>query len=202
MGTTTKTLSSSPNSVSYSEQLLARVYTINWEVVAWGAILLLALFTRFYELGERVMSHDESLHTHYSWELYSMGRFEHTPLMHGPLLFHMTAFFYFLFGPSDFSARIYTSLLGVAVVMFPYLFRRWLGRSGAIIAAVGLLISPMLMYYSRYIRHDIPSIFFALVMIYATMQYIDGEKTRRPIWLAVLSGAMLFMLASKEVAFI
>ncbi len=36
-------------------------------------IFLVAIFTRFYALGDRVMSHDESLHTRYSWNLYANG---------------------------------------------------------------------------------------------------------------------------------
>ena len=189
-----------PSSLAF-DRVLTRVYAINWEVVVYTAIFLVAMFTRFWELGVRVMSHDESLHTYYSWELYTSGRFAHTPLMHGPLLFHATAFFYFLFGDSDFSARIYPALLGVAVIMFPLLFRRWIGRWGAIFTSIGLLISPMMMYYSRYIRHDIPSIFFAMVMIYCTLQYVDGKEARRPVYLAILAGAMSLLLASKEVSF-
>ncbi|NDJ75662.1 MAG: TIGR03663 family protein [Chloroflexi bacterium] len=181
---------------------LTRTFTLNWEVIAYTVILVSALVTRFADLGTRVMSHDESLHTYYSWNLYEKGEFEHTPLMHGPLLFHMTALSYFLFGDNDFTARIYPTLLGVLVVMFPVLYRRWLGRVGAVLAAIMLLISPQLLYYSRYIRHDIPTIFFAMVMLYAIMQYIDGRPARRPAWLAVIAAALLLMLASKEVAFI
>ncbi len=184
------------------DALLSRTYAINWEIVLYVVIFVAAVITRFYDLGTRAMSHDESLHTFYSWRLFEDGDFQHTPLMHGPLLFHAVAFFYFLFGDSDFSARIYTALLGVLIVMFPLLFRRWLGRLGAIFASVGLLISPMMLYYSRYIRHDIPNIFFWLVMVYCVLQYIDGDKPRRPIWLYIFSGAMVLSLASKETAFI
>jgi predicted membrane-bound mannosyltransferase/DNA-binding beta-propeller fold protein YncE len=183
-------------------QVLTRAYALNWEVVAYAVILVAAFVTRFAELGARVMSHDESLHTYYSWRLYEYGEFNHTPLMHGPLLFHMTALSYFLFGDNDFTSRIYPAFLGVLVVMFPLLLRRWVGRTGAVITSVLLLISPELMYYSRYIRHDIPTIFFALVTLYAILQYIDGERPRRPIWLWVLAGGLLGMLASKEVSFI
>lgn len=183
-------------------QVLTRAYTLNWEAIAYGVILAVALVTRLVELGVRVMSHDESLHTYYSWRLYEFGEFNHTPLMHGPLLFHMTALSYFLFGDSDFTARIYPALLGVAIVLMPVLFRRWLGRTGALVTAVMLLISPQLLYYSRYIRHDIPTIFFALLLLYAALQYIDGTRPRRPVWLWVIAGALLGMLASKEVAFI
>ena len=183
-------------------QVLTRAYALNWEVVVYAVIFAVALITRFAELGTRVMSHDESLHTYYSWRLYEYGEFSHTPLMHGPLLFHMTALSYFLFGDNDFTSRIYPALLGVLVVMFPLLLRRWLGRTGAVIASVMLLISPELMYYSRYIRHDIPAIFFALLMLYGILQYVDGEQPRRARWLWIVAGALLGMLASKEVSFI
>ncbi len=183
-------------------RVLTRAYALNWEAIAYAVILVLALVTRFADLGTRVMSHDESLHTYYSWRLTEFGEFSHTPLMHGPLLFHMTALSYFLFGDTDFTSRIYPALLGVGIVMFPALFRRWLGRVGAVITAVLLLISPQLLYYSRYIRHDIPTIFFALLILYAMLRYLDNDRPRRAAWLWVLAGALLGMLASKEVAFI
>lgn len=182
-------------------QALARVYTLDWEFLVYTLIFIVAMISRLWDLGARVMSHDESLHTYYSYQLYDHGDFDHTPLMHGPLLFHMTALGYFLFGVNDFSGRIYAAILGVAVVMFPLLFRRWLGKTGAILTSVGLLVSPMLLYYSRYIRHDIPTMFFALVMIYAIMEYVDGKNPRRPIWIGVLGASMSLMLASKEVSF-
>ncbi len=182
----------------------ARAITINWEVVAYLVIFILAVFTRFYLLGDRTMSHDESLHTKFSFDLYDRGVFRHTPLMHGPILFHFTALSYWLFGATDFSARIYTAVLGVGVVMFPLLFRHWLGRTGALLAALMLLISPLMLYYSRYIRHDIPSIISALFMFYAIMMYLSGPQNqrRRAHWLYILAAAMLWNLGSKETAFI
>ena len=183
-------------------QVLTRAYPVRWEVLAYAVLLLLAVFTRFYDLGARVMSHDESLHTYYSWRLSEFGEFSHTPLMHGPLLFHMTALSYFLFGDNDFTSRLYPATLGVLIVLFPALFRRWLGRSGALIASVLLLISPQLLYYNRYIRHDTPTIFFAFVMLYAVMRYVDDEQPRRPVWLWVLAVGLVGILASKEVSFI
>lgn len=185
-------------------QLLARVYLVNWEAIAYVVIFILAIFTRFYMLGERVMSHDESLHTRYSYNLAVDGNFQHTPLMHGPILFHFTALFYFLFGANDFTSRLYAAILGVLVVMMPLLFRRWLGRWGALLASVMLLISPITMYYNRYIRHDTPNIFFSLLMIYGMFMYLSGsaQQRRREVWLYLIAGAMLMSLGSKETAFI
>ena len=185
-------------------QFLSLRVAVNWEVAAYLFILVLALFTRFFILDHRVMSHDESLHTRFAYNLYNEGNFTHTPLMHGPVLFHATALSYFLFGDSDFSGRIYTAFLGVLMVMFPVLLRRWLGKWGAVLASLMVLISPLLLYYNRYIRHDTPSIFFGLIMAYCILQYLNGSPRfrRRAYWLYIFAAAMILNLGSKETAFI
>ena len=185
-------------------QILSQRIAINREFVLYAVIFLLAVFTRFYILDARVMSHDESLHTRFSYNLYADGSFQHTPLMHGPVLFHATAFSYFIFGDSDFSSRIYPALLGVLMVMFPLLFRKWLGKWGAMLASMMLLISPLILYYNRYIRHDTPSIFYGMVMAYCILMYINGSPRfrRRACWLYLFAAAMVLNLGSKETAFI
>jgi predicted membrane-bound mannosyltransferase/sugar lactone lactonase YvrE len=185
------------------DRSLSRSFVLDWEVALYIAIFALALFTRFYDLGTRAMSHDESLHTFYSYELYSEGRFNHTPLMHGPILFHATAFFYSIFGDNDFSARLYPAVLGIFLVMSPLLFRRWLGKWGTILACLMLLISPLLMYYNRYIRHDTPSIMSAILMAWAILMYLKGplNQRRRAHWLYILAAAMIWNLGSKETSF-
>jgi len=185
-------------------QILSQRITINWEVILYIVIFLLAVFTRFHILGDRVMSHDESLHTRFSYNLYADGNFQHTPLMHGPVLFHTTAFSYYLFGDNDFASRIYTAVLGVMMVMFPILFRKWLGKYGALLASVMLLISPLVLYYNRYIRHDTPSILFGMIMAYCILMYINGSPRfrRRAYWLYIFAAAMILNLGSKETAFI
>jgi uncharacterized protein (TIGR03663 family) len=177
---------------------------ITWETAAYIAILLLAIFTRFYGLGDRVMSHDESLHTQFSYNLYRDGVFVHTPLMHGPILFHAVAFSYFMFGDNDFSARLYPAILGVLMtVLFPILFKRWLGTWGALLMAVMLLISPIWLFYNRYIREDTPNIFAAFLMIYCIMMYIDGQRKsrRKARWLYIGAASLLWMQGSKETGF-
>lgn len=180
------------------EYQLNRLLYIDAEKVAYLAILILAVVSRFWDLGARVMSHDESLHTRYSWLLYRGEGYSHTPLMHGPLLFHMTALNYLLFGANDFTARIYTAILGVLIVMSPWLMRRWLGTTGAIAASFMLLISPLVLYYSRYIREDIPAIFGALMMVLAIWYYVEDRKFS---YLILLSLGMAWVFASKEVSF-
>ena len=99
--------------------------------IAYLVILLAAIVTRLWGLGDRVMSHDESLHTQFSYQFFIGDGFSHTPLMHGPFLFHITPIFYWLFGDSDFSARLPVAIFGVILVAMPYFLRHWLGKVGA-----------------------------------------------------------------------
>jgi len=163
------------------------------------ALILIAFVLRLYDVGARTMSHDESLHTTYSYNLYSGVGFKHDPLMHGPLLFHATALSYFIFGPSDFSARFPVVLLGAGVVAMLWWARPWLGKLGAFLAAAMLAFSPTMLFHSRYIRHDMYAIFFALAVIILVFQFMQKGDKR----LLVAMAAMLGMLyTTKEVAFI
>ncbi|MDT8307748.1 MAG: TIGR03663 family protein, partial [Anaerolineae bacterium] len=179
--------------------LLTRLLLVDWEKIAYLVLILLALVTRLWGLGERVMSHDESLHTQYSLQYYNGEGYRHTPLMHGPFLFHITALTYWLIGASDFSARLPVALLGVVLVVMPYFLRRWLGRYGALATSVLFLISPYITYYSRYIRHDIYVITWAFIIFVATWYYLRRGQERHLWWFA---GALALLFATKEVAFI
>lgn len=178
---------------------VSRLLQVNWEVVAYVLILVLAVVSRFWDLGSRAVTHDESLHALYSWKLYAGEGYRHDPMMHGPFLFHINALAYFLFGASDFTARAMPALFGVAMVMLPLLLRRWLGRTGALAASFMLLISPVMLYRSRTLRHDMFVAVWTFVMFIALFQYLH---TRRARWLYVGAGAVAFALATKEVAYI
>ncbi len=167
--------------------------------IAYLIILVLAVVSRTYMLGARAMSHDETTHAKFSWNLYVGRGFRHDPMMHGPLLFEATAFLYALFGVSDFTARLYCALVGVGLVMAPWLLRRWLGRHGALVASVMLLISPAVSYYSRYTRHDVPMALTALLLLWAVLRYVERRESR---WLYGMAVVFPLMYASKENAYI
>jgi predicted membrane-bound mannosyltransferase/DNA-binding beta-propeller fold protein YncE len=169
------------------------------EVLVFSAILLLAIFTRFYNLGTRVMSHDESLHTYFSYEFYQGRGYQHNPMMHGPLQFHLIALSYFIFGASDFTARIPAAVFSVATILALWSLRRYLGRTGMLAAAAMALISPYLLYYGRYTRED-PYVGVSLIiMFYAILRYFE---TGTPKYIYILSAAVFLHFSTKETAFI
>lgn len=179
---------------------LAAAMVVDWEKALYLLFMALALVTRLWGLGDRVMSHDESLHTQFSLQYFRGEGYSHTPLMHGPFLFHVTPLFYWLFGANDFSARLPVALFGVVLVgVFPYLLRPWLGKVGALFTSFFFLISPFITYYSRYIRHDIYVITWALIIFIAIWYYLRERHEKYLWWFA---GGMALMYSTKEVSFI
>lgn len=172
---------------------------LDWEKVIYASFIILAILTRFWDLGSRVMSHDESLHTQFSYQFFIGDGYQHTPLMHGPFLFHITAVSYWLFGDSDLAARIPVAIFGVILVAMPYLLRHWIGRIGAMFASFIFLISPYITYYSRYIRHDIYVIVWALIVFISAWSYLRHREEKHLWWFAA---GLALMFSTKEVAFI
>ena len=84
------------------------------EKLLWAILLILTVLSRVIGLGDRAMSHDESLHTVYSWQLYDGRGYQHQPMMHGPLKFILNALAYFTFGVDDWSSRIQVAIFGIA----------------------------------------------------------------------------------------
>ncbi|HCK67317.1 MAG TPA: hypothetical protein DHW49_13740 [Anaerolineae bacterium] len=169
------------------------------EIAIFAFVMLLAVVTRFYDLESRVMSHDESLHTYFSWLLYRGQGYEHSPMMHGPFQFHALAIVYFLFGVSDFTARIPAVLFSIATVAMVWYWRRYLGNWGALIAGLLLVISPYMLYYGRYVRNESFVGFSGIVMLYAMLRHLEvgGKK-----YLYILAAALALHFTSKETSFI
>ncbi len=178
---------------------LSRAVTLNWELVTWAVIVVIALVTRLWALGDRAMSHDESLHTFYSWKLFAGEGYTHDPMMHGPLLYHGTFISYFLFGASDFTARLVPVVTGILLILSPLLLRKWMGRAGAIATGVMLVVSPVIMMYSRYIRHDVPVELFTVLMAIAFIRYLDDRRGR---WIVMALAAGAGAITSAEMSYI
>jgi predicted membrane-bound mannosyltransferase len=183
----------------WSERLLERTSRVDLEVIIFIVLIFLAVFTRFYNLEARVMSHDESLHTQFSWYLVEGRGFKHDPLMHGPFQMHMVALSYFLFGDSDATARFPAAFAGVLAVLMVLLFRKWLGKWGTLAATAMMVFSPYMLYYSRYVRNEALVVPMALLMFYSVFRYFE---TRQSKWLYFLAASLALHFTTKETSFI
>jgi len=185
------------------ESLLDRPFLrlVRWdgEKLAWLMLLALALASRVIGLGDRAISHDESLHALYSWHLFDGQGYQHDAMMHGPLKFIVNAFMYFIFGVNDWSARIQVALFGVLMVGLVWLLRPWLGRVGAFLAAVMFTISPALLFHSRYIRDEVILCALLVLLVVAMFRYLATRQTKWLIWTAAALG---LALTTMEASFI
>ena len=174
---------------------------VSIELVLYIIIGALALLTRLWDLSYRAHHHDESLHSYFSWRLFAGEGYLHDPMMHGPALFHSNAFAYFLLGDNDYATRVVPALLGVAVVLLPAMLRspQFIGRWGALACSTLLLLSPTIMFYTRFNRHDPYVLFATLVIIFSMIRFMASRETRWIILVWVTTG---FLFTTLEVSFI
>jgi len=184
---------------SFLDSPMRVLFSLNWEKAFYLLLIVLALTTRFWDLGARAISHDESWHANWSWKLYAGQGYRHDPASHGPFLFEANALIHLLFGVNSYTARIVPALFGVILVALPYLFRKWLGRAGALVTSVLFLISPSLLFYSRYIRNDVYIVVWTLLLIFAVFRYLEERKSFHLYLLVVI---LSLSFCTKENTFI
>ena len=169
------------------------------ELLAWLLLLLFAAGTHLAALGHRVLSHDESIHALSSFHLWHDGEYRHDPTYHGPLLYALDAAAFALLGDDDGTARLVPALAGILLLPLLFAARRELGKNGALAAACLVVVSPTLLFYSRYLVADLHVALLGLAWLLAAARY---RETGRRRWLVVLTAAMALALATKEVAFL
>ena len=198
--TTPPIVNSFEESQSKLDMPLSRRIPWNLETLLVIIIIAVTLVSRFYNLGERVMSHDEVNHVIPSYDFYQGLGYSYEPLSHGPLQFHLITLSYFLFGDNDFTSRIPAALFSIATVVIALLaFRRYLGRFGALAAGVMFLISPYMLFYGRYQRNEAFIVLWGMLTIYAILRYLEKGET----WVLFLFTAInAFHFTDKATSFI
>jgi uncharacterized protein (TIGR03663 family) len=184
---------------SFLDTPVSALMKLDWERVLIIAIILAAVLTRVWDLSYRAWNHDEAIHTDWSWNLYTGRGYQHNPIYHGPLLYHATAFVFFLLGDNDFTARLPNTTFGIVLAILPFFFRKWLGRKGALVTAAMLVISPAVMYYSRFNRHDVYVELFVVLMALAIFKYFDERQDR---WLYASATFLALAFTAMETTFI
>jgi len=135
---------------------LAGHLRLGWTEAGFLALVLGALALRLWELDGRAMHYDEAIHLQAAWRLAEGHEYFHSAWMHGPFQIELTALIFWIFGDTDFTARLGYALFGAALVGLPYFLKSHIGRSGAFFTGVLLALSPALLYFSRFDRAHIP----------------------------------------------
>jgi len=156
-------------------------------------IFILAFVVRFYQLDLKLFHHDEAIHAWFSFDLLTKGTWVYDPSYHGPFLYYVTAGMFSLFGASDFVGRVLPALFGFAIIPLVYAIHRigYINKTQTLFAALFLAISPDMVFFSRFLRHDIFMLFFTMLLVVALLYYVERGKTRFAILGAVaIAGAL------------
>ena len=151
--------------------------------IYFGVLIIFAFVFRFWDLDQRAMHHDESLHALYSWYIDSSEGFfgngyKHDPMMHGPLQIEVTGLIFRIFGDNEYTARILYVLCGSFIVIIPYFLRFRLTNIGAVLACAMLAFSHTMMYFSRFARNDIIVALLTLSLVVCIWRYMDYGRNR------------------------
>ncbi|HVZ80962.1 MAG TPA: flippase activity-associated protein Agl23 [bacterium] len=173
--------------------------SISWMAMAYTVLLLIAVFTRFDHLGNKPHHHDESMHSAYSAELFQDGNYKYDPMLHGPFQFHGNALMYYLFGVSPATSRFLAASFGILTVVLAMLLGPFLGRWGAFLATLLIVISPSFMYFDRFTREDAYVLGGTFLWVVFLFRYY---RSRLPsdLWWAALGFVIAF--CTKESIFI
>jgi predicted membrane-bound mannosyltransferase/DNA-binding beta-propeller fold protein YncE len=167
---------------------IAKIFPWNLENCLALILLILAVCTRLYGLGDRNISHDEVNHLVPSYDLAQGLGFRFDPMTHGPLQMHLIALSFVTLGDNDFTARLPAALFSIATVGIAlFLFRRYLGRNGALVAGFLFLISPYMLYYGRYQRNEAFIVVWSLLTMYAILRYLERGETGMLILFTVVN---------------
>ena len=172
---------------------------VNWEMIAYAVLFVILVGTRFWDLGGRALHHDESIHGYYSYLQFQGNPWQYQPAYHGPFLYNFVALGFALFGATDATVRIMPAIFGSILVGLCLFLRPYLGRLGTLVAAVLVIFSPSIMYYSRSLRHDIFATVGTMMLFVAILGFL---RTHRGPWvyLGALGAAIAY--TSHELSFI
>jgi len=178
-------------------QVLRERYA-QWPVEKIFVIIFLAGFIlRVILPNLKLLHHDEAIHAWFSYELLTKGIYQYDPMYHGPLLYYLTAALFRLFGDSDLIVRLLPAMFGSAIILLIYGIYKtgWLSGNHAIWAGLFFAFSPDMVYFSRFLRHDIFQLFFTVLLLFAILAYIEFKN---PGWALVTGSSAALGMCLKE----
>ncbi len=160
-------------------------------------LFIFSLILRFAYLDLRLLHHDEAVHAWFAYDLLVKGNYVYDPMYHGPFLYYVTAGMFTLLGQSDIVARILPSVFGSLLIPLVYAIYRlgYLDERQTLVAGLFLALSPDLIYFTRFLRHDIFQLTFSLIAVVALLYYQRKGQFR---YAAIAACGIAGALACKE----
>lgn len=171
----------------------SRSLVIRRDVLAYAALALLALVLRLAQLDVVPLSSGEARQALAAWRaVFSQAAV--TPIIpESPLLYMLHGLSFSTLGPSEFSARIFTALAGVALMLSPLLFRSVLGQTRAFILCLLLFFSPVMLATSRTDSPVVWTMLAAVLSLWGWWRYGQDKQAYHAVLAIVCLTAMIFL---------
>ncbi|MFB6194247.1 MAG: flippase activity-associated protein Agl23 [Halobaculum sp.] len=161
------------------------------------AVAVVGLVARVVALGGRPFHWEEARVGYWALRFAESGVYEYRPVTGGPLVYLLDRWTFALLGASDATARLPVALIGGLAPLIALTFRGPL-RDGETVALAGVLAAePLLVYYSRFLRGDVPAAVAGLLVVGALVRFRADDDGR---WLSVAALALAVALAASGFA--
>ncbi len=167
-------------------------------------LVLVAFAIRVPDLDGKPMHTDEAVHAYKTGELLEGYAFRYDPLdFHGPLL-HFSAWISArLHGIHEYRdleprhLRLATVVYGSLIIAWLWALYKCIPPLALVFSGALFIVSPALVYYSRYFIMETLLVFFHLGFTIAIMRYLVKPTTK---WLLIGAICLGLMFATKETA--
>ncbi len=172
-------------------------------------LLLIAILLMFWNLGDRIMSGDEAGYSTHSLNILKYGyprmydgtsfvgfEYQIGPgyafMMNTWLGEYMIAFAFLIFGVSNFAARFFPVLFGLATLVLVYYLALRISKKKevALLSMLALLLTPFFYIISRTANYYSLAMFLTALILYCYIGSLENSKNSKP-WLAI-SSILLF----------
>ena len=170
---------------------------VTMEAAVWALVGVGALALRLARLGAAPLSAPEAREALLAWQAVT-GQGMPGSTAYSPFLFSANALLFLLFGAADATARLWPAVFGAALVLTPLLFRRRVGRVGALGAGAYLALSPTALLASRQLDGAVVA---AAGLMAALGGVVRLRETRERRWLVLSAAGLALALASSSAAY-
>ncbi len=149
---------------------------LSWEVLAYVALLVMALMLRLADLDIVPMTQAEAVRALPAWQHIDPDSPPDVGPASSPVTFWIQAAAFSVLPGDEFTARLPGLIGGLLLVFMPLLFRRHLGTGRTLLLSLLLVLSPLALTSGRFAEPVVWSMIFALGWLWALLRYAETRQ--------------------------
>lgn len=166
---------------------------ISAEVVAYVILLAIAGILLFAGLGTVAMTDSEAIRALPAYHAVHNDAPGTAQEASSVIVFWLQRISFTFFGGSEFAARLPGVFSGIILILMPLLFRKRLGREVTFLMSLTLAFSPIVFTAARFTDPVIPTMIFALAVLWSAWNYWEMPLQEHALALAASLAGMVFL---------